>query len=299
MKLIEEVVVAEFLPTFRSLLATALDQRGLTQQEIATHLGISQSAVSKHVHDDVTRTQAVAENERVQALVAELADGLAAGELTSVEALLETETCIRELERGGVLAELHAAAVPGLDPETPVHDTDGRLREAVRVRRSVRRGVAILRNTPGIAELIPDVGANIVEATPDAETIDDVAAVPGRLFAVRGRLAVPDEPAFGVSQHVASLLLAARRAGHDARAAVCVAATPPVLDALMTDGHVAVEFVAEEELESAVSAVLTDRETVAEIDVLYQTGGFGIEPVAYMLGSDAPTIARLVRTCLN
>lgn len=296
MKLIEEVVVEEFLPTFRSLLAAELDKRGLTQDEIADHLGISQSAVSKHVHGEVATTRAIAEDDRVRALVTELGEGLAAGELTGVEALLETEACVRELERGGVLAQRHASAVPGLDPEMSVHDADGRLREAARIRRSVRRGVAILQNTPGIAELIPDVGANVVEAPAGAETIDDVAAVPGRLFAVRGRLAVPDDPAFGVSQHVAGLLLAARGAGHDARAAVCIAYSPALVETLVSDGQIAVEFAAEEEIEPAVRAAFANR---PDADVLYQTGGFGVEPVAYVLGPDAPTVARTVRECLD
>jgi predicted fused transcriptional regulator/phosphomethylpyrimidine kinase len=31
--------------------------------------------------------------------------------------------------------------------------------------------------------------------------------------------------------------------------------------------------------------------------VLYQTGGFGVEPVLYILGPDAPTVARTLREC--
>lgn len=296
MKLIEEVVVEEFLPTVRSLLATELDDRGLTQDEIATQLGISQSAVSKHVHGDVDRNDRIAGDDRVRTLVTELAEGFAAGDLTQVEAVLETEDCIGELTRGGVLAELHAASVPGLDPDTPVHGASDRVRETVRVRRSVRRGVNVLRNTAGIADLIPDVGANVVEATETAETIDDVAAVPGRLFVVRGRLAVPDDPAFGVSQHVAGLLLAAREAGHEARAAVCIADSPALRERLVANGHVPVEFDPEAELPSAVRTALADR---PDADVLYQTGGFGIEPVAYVLGPDARTVARAIRACLD
>jgi len=53
MHFIEEVVVDEFLPTFRSMLAEELRERSLTQSEVADPLGISQSAVSKYVHGDV------------------------------------------------------------------------------------------------------------------------------------------------------------------------------------------------------------------------------------------------------
>jgi hypothetical protein len=32
--------------------------------------------------------------------------------------------------------------------------------------------------------------------------------------------------------------------------------------------------------------------------VLYQTGGYGIEPITYILGPDAPTVADCVRDLL-
>lgn len=296
MRLIEEIVVEEFLPTFRSMLAAGLEERGLTQHEIADRLGLSQSAVSKHIHGEIDRTDQIASDERVQSVTTDLADGLASGDLTPTEALIETEHTVRELERGGVLAELHAAAVPELDPDMPVHGAADQLRETVRVRQSVRRGLRVLRAADGIAGAIPDVGANLAECVADAETIEDVVAVPGRLFALRGRLVVPDEPAFGVSQHVAGVLLAARRAGSDARAAVCVAYSQALVDDLAAAGHTAVEFDADAELTAAVSAACADRPVV---DVLYQTGGFGIEPVLYVLGPDAPTAARSVRRCLD
>jgi predicted transcriptional regulator len=223
MKFIEELVVEEFLPTFRSMLAEALRDRGLTQSEVANHLGISQSAVSKYVHGEVERNDRILDDERVRDLVAELADGLAAGELTAVEALIEAEICIRELERGGTLAELHATAVPELaeyDDSFAVHDPDSRLRTASQVRASVRRGLRILRDAEGFSRRIPAVGSNLVEALPDARSIDEIAAVPGRILDIKGRATVPADPEFGVSEHVAGVLLAAREGGSDARGAL-------------------------------------------------------------------------------
>jgi len=295
MRFLEEIVVEEFLPTFRSLLAESLRERGLTQSEVAELLGLSQSAVSKYVHGEVARNPRLLEEESVRELVDRLADGLASGDLTPAGALVEAEVCIRELERGGVLAELHAEAVPELeeyDGILAVHDPDSRLREAGRVRSSVRRGLRILRNTDGFAAQIPSVGSNVVECLPDAESVEDVAAVPGRLLDVRGQVTVPAEPEFGVSQHVAGVLLAARRHGSDARAAVNVRYDADILDALRAAGHVPTEFDAEADLETAVGEALAG---APDADVLYQTGGFGIEPVLYVLGPDAPTVARAVR----
>jgi hypothetical protein len=295
MKFVEEIVVEEFLPTFRSMLAEALRERGLTQNEVADLLGISQSAVSKYVHGEVGHNQRVLESDRVRELVGRLADGLADGDTTSTEALVEAEVCIRELERGGVLADLHAEAVPELaeyEDAIAVHDPEGRMRAAGRVRASVRRGLRIVENTSGFGALVPAVGSNLVEALPDAETIEDVAGVPGRILEVRGRATVPGEPEFGVSQHVADVLLAARAAGSDARAALNLRYDPETVAALEAAGPTAVEFDAEADLESAVARALSD---VPDAGVLYQTGAMGIEPIVYVLGPDAPTVAERVR----
>ena len=293
MRFAEEVVVEAVLPTIRSMLAEALRERGHTQREIATMLGLSQSAVSKYVHGDIERTERVSDDERVRDLVERLADGLGSGRLRPVEALVEAEACISKLEQG-VVAELHAEAVPELAPEdaAAIHDTGGRLQASVRVRASVRQGLRVLENTSGFAQHIPAVGSNLVESLPDPEGIEDVAAVPGRILDVRGQVTIPGEPAFGVSQHVAGVLLAARRGGSDARAALNVRYDRQLRDALVERGHQAAEFDAETNTETAVPAALGDRPDTA---VLYQTGGFGVEPVLYALGSDAPTVARRLR----
>jgi predicted fused transcriptional regulator/phosphomethylpyrimidine kinase/predicted transcriptional regulator len=271
-----------------------LRERGLTQSEVAELLGISQSAVSKYVHGDVARTEALASDDRLEGLVERLADGLADGNMTSTEALVEAEVTVRELERGGVLAERHAEAVPELaeyGADFAVHDPDSRLRESGRVRASVRRGLRILENTGGFAPLIPAVGSNLVEALPDARRIEDVAAVPGRILDVGGQATVPGDPEFGVSQHVANVLLAAQAAGSDARAALNVAYDEATVDALDAEGLTAVAFDPEADLAVAIADALEP-----EADVLYQTGAMGVEPIIYVLGPEAVTVAERVRT---
>ncbi|PSQ14398.1 DNA-binding protein [Halobacteriales archaeon QS_8_69_73] len=294
MRFIEEVVVEEFLPTFRSLLAGELRERDLTQSEVADLLGISQSAVSKYAHGEVEVNDELAGDERVRELVGTLADGLADDEMTRVQALVETEVLIRRLERGDLLARLHEAAFPPLaefEGSFDVHDPDGRLRATERVRASVRRGVATLENTGGFANLIPAVGSNLVEALPDATTVDDVAAVPGRILDVKGTATVPGDPEFGVSGHVASVLLAARDAGSPARAALNVHYEPSLVADLEARGQETAEFDVEADLEPGVAAALAD----GPADVLYQTGGFGVEPVCYVLGADAGEVVAAVR----
>jgi predicted fused transcriptional regulator/phosphomethylpyrimidine kinase/predicted transcriptional regulator len=298
MKFIEEIVVEQFLPTFRSMLAEELRERGLTQSEVADILGISQSAVSKYAHGEVARDERVLGDERVEELVTDLADGLASGDMRPVGALIECEVLIRRLERSDLLADIHQEAMPALTANGgfAIHDPEGDLRSAEQVRASVRRGLRIVENTSGFAGLIPNVGSNLVECLPEARGIDDVAGVPGRIFDVKGRATIPGEPEFGVSEHVATVLLAVRASGLSVRGALDVRYDPELL-ARLEPQYETIEFDAEGDLEPTIAEALADatEADTAEGCVLYQTGGFGIEPIMYLLAADAPSTARLIR----
>ncbi|UPV72957.1 helix-turn-helix domain-containing protein [Halorussus limi] len=299
MRFAEEIVVEEFLPTVRSMLAEDLRDRGLTQSEVADLLGISQSAVSKYANGEVERNERILADERVVNLVGRLGEGLAEGTTSRVEALVEIEILIRRLENRDLIAEIHEAEMPelaGHGGDFDVHDPEGDLRTTERVRSSLRRGLTIVESSSGFASLIPAVGSNLCECTPDADGIDDVAGVPGRIFDVKGQATIPSEPEFGVSEHVASLLLAARRNGSDANAALNVRYDPDIVAALEDAGHVTAEFEAEYDDIGAVVAAALD--ATPDATVLYHTGGYGVEPIVYLLGDDAEAVAEMARNLL-
>ena len=307
MRFIEEIVVETFLPTYRSMLAERLRDRGLTQAEVGDLLGISQSAVSKYAHGDVDTAPAVESDERVRELADRVADGLAEGTMSRVGALVETEVLIRRLEDGDLLARLHEEAWPELtdaDVTFAVHDPDSALRTSEEVLASVRRGLRVLTNASGFAGLIPNVGTNLVEALPDPAGIEDVAAVPGRIVDVKGAATVPGEPEFGVSEHVANVLLSARAGGAEATAAVNVSYDPAVVEQFEEAGYRTAEFdpdaptdavrAAVEELLAGEDAADTAAPLGSEPFVLYQTGAHGVEAITYVLGPEAPSVARAV-----
>ena len=298
MRFVEEVVVDEFLPTFRSMLAAELRERGLTQHEVAELLGISQSAVSKYAHGEVARRDVFLEDDRVQETVERVAHGLSTGDMSRVQALVEAEVLVRELmARGEPIADLHEEAMPALteyEGDFGLHDPDSELRVRERTLSSVRRGIRILEHTSGFVTLLPNVGSNLVECTPDAESVEDVAGVPGRILDVMGRVVVPAEPDYGVSAHVATVLLAAREGGSDARGALNVRYDADLLDQLASMGHEAVEFDPDRE-EPGRDAVLAAMESNPNATAVYQTGGFGVEPIIYLLAPTAPDVAELAR----
>ncbi|MFW6265513.1 MAG: thiamine-phosphate synthase family protein, partial [Halanaeroarchaeum sp.] len=192
---------------------------------------------------------------------------------------------------------------PKLVPELREYDYDFRTEEydsevltRERVRSSVKRGLRILEHASGFATVIPAVGSNLVECLPEADSLEDVAGVPGRIFDVKGRTEIPAEPEFGVSEHVATVLLAARDGGSDARAALNVAFDSSIVDELESMGHETAAFAVNgEPTTEAVQRAVASKPTAS---VVYQTGGFGVDPIVYLLGDSASEVAGLARDLL-
>src|ERR1041385_2748390 len=105
MRFPEEVVAARFVPTWRSLVARDLAARGLPQTEIAALLGITQSAVSKHLRGELGADPRLEAEPRMREAAARVAEGLASKRMGAFEALHEAEALVRAFEdRGPVCA---------------------------------------------------------------------------------------------------------------------------------------------------------------------------------------------------
>lgn len=299
MKLPSEVVVETFLPTFRSLLAEELSDRGFTQNEIADRLGVSQPAVSKYVAGEVETEEAYVEDERVHDTVERVADGYEDDAMDGYEALAEVIGLVRALEDRGPVCEVHEREFPvlrGTGCDLCVRGGDSSLLVENETLADVRRAVRRFKNIPGVAEHVPNVGTNVAQALPDARDETDVAAVPGRVYTMNGRVHVPANPEFGASKNVAAVVLAAQASDASKRAALNLATSDALLDAASAKGMTTVEFDADREKR---------RETLDEAfadgvsDIAYHRGGFGVEPVAYVIAEDAPSAVEKVERLLR
>jgi len=299
MKLPSEVVVETFLPTFRALLADELSGRGFTQQEIAENLGVSQPAVSKYVAGEVSTEDAYLEDERVHDTVERVAEGYDDGTLDEYEALAEVLGLVRALEDRGPVCEVHEREFPALRGkgcDLCVRGSDSSLLIENETLGDVRRAVRRLKNAPGVAEHVPNVGTNVAQALPDARDETDVAAVPGRVYAMRGRVHVPANPEFGASENVAAVVLAAQAVDASKHAALNLATSDVLLDAALSEGMTTVEFDADrEDRRETLSCAFAD----GVPDVAYHSGGFGVEPVAYVVSEDAPSAVEKVERLLR
>jgi len=118
-----------------------------------------------------------------------------------------------------------------------------------------------------------------------------MSPVPGRLYAMNGRVHVPANPEFGASKNVSAVVLAATATDPSKRGAVNLATSDALLAAVEDAGMRAAEFDPDRDKR---------REALAEAfedgvpDIAYHRGGFGVEPVAYVIAEDAPAAVEKV-----
>jgi predicted fused transcriptional regulator/phosphomethylpyrimidine kinase/predicted transcriptional regulator len=286
-----EIVVERVLPTIRVRLAGELSDRGMTQQEVAEHIGVSQAAVSKYISGDVAVEKRIDDDPRTTETITRIAEGFATGGMDGYEALDELLSLIRALEDRGPVCALHEEAMPvlaGLGCDLCVRGSDERLGAERAALTDVRTAARILAAAPGMAKYVPNVGC----ALPGASDATEVAAIPGRIYAVDGRVEIPANPEYGASRHVATVVLAATSQAEGLRGAVNITTDDALLAVARDRGLDPLAFDAEyEDRDQRLRDRFASREAVPR--VVFHRGAFGIEPITYVLGETAADAARL------
>jgi len=157
-----------------------------------------------------------------------------------------------------------------------------------------------------VSQLVPEVGMNVVGATPYAESTEECAAVEGRITRTLDGVNPSRGVRFGASSHVASFLLAAREHEPAYRFAVNCRLDDSVADALDelewptggTDRHDRPEEVQKRAAHSAEERAAQTRELLVSVFekrasppvAVSDAGAVGVEPMVTLLARDADAL---------
>lgn len=142
-----------------------------------------------------------------------------------------------------------------------------------------------------LKDYIPAVGMNIAAAHGIATSPQHVAAYPGRMTVVDGKLLRQESAVFGASNHLADLLIQAQR--FDPNIGAIMNIRPPMVDGMVDRGDI--DYISDE-LGFAVGLAVrgTIQTPTASMAIVIDEGDFGWEPSLYILGA---TPADLVDRC--
>ena len=179
-------------------LARELRGQGWSQMNIAAMLGTTQSTISRQYQKPVTSLPGSADELAVDGWAKEIAGGLLS--VGQNEELLR-QRFIVEFQFTGNQVLRFDKTLTGLDLEVDQN-------EHALIRR-LEWAIGRL-DARTIMPVLPNVGMNIAACLQTANSVDEVAAVPGKITSVDGELRTHGKPQFGSSKHLAELLLEAR-----------------------------------------------------------------------------------------
>jgi hydroxymethylpyrimidine/phosphomethylpyrimidine kinase len=153
--------------------------------------------------------------------------------------------------------------------------------------------------------IIPEIQSNFVYALPNALDSGDVAGIPGRIIRVGEQAETLHDPVFGVSRHVAKIVLTAMRYDEKYRSAMDIRFSDELVK-ICRDCHYDIEeFSRDDEpedvkaregssLEWGTAHILERRNRVP--DMIFDRGDIGKEPVIRVLGKNPSEVADKVLT---
>ena len=180
-----------------------------------------------------------------------------------------------------------------------------KLDDDVQMREKMELAVDLLEGCQEFASLIPEVRTNLVYAQRNAQTKDEVMGIDGRITVVNGLPHAAGKPRFGVSSHMARLIVEIRKTDPTLRAAVNFANNPLLATwleeyceakgwvfSMIDRGH------EPEDIRNVEGASMPWKVQQA-IDaaggrvpkMFYETGAVGKEPVSVLVGPDPITVA--------
>lgn len=240
-----------------------------SQTDIAAILGTTQSTVSRRAHKTLPSLSGSADNETIDGWANEISNGLIQ---IGRDSKPIRQRFVIEMAFGPNQVVRYDKTLTGTDL-----DTDQEQRAILR-----RIEWATGRINPRKMEKwVQSMGLNIACCTNSADSAEDVAAYPGRMTIIGGRVRHHETPAFGSSSHLAELLLDVR--DDDPEKTAILNIRPPMNET--TPNMELLETVAEESGLRLAKAKQGELVPIGgRVDLVIDEGGFGWEPTLYIVG---------------
>ena len=170
------------------------------------------------------------------------------------------------------------------------------------VLKNVKEAKQMLETSPEIFKLVPEVGMNVAMAVPYVETLNDVAAIEGRLVRAVGKVKAAGSISFGSSSHLARYLLTIAEHDRNKRASINLKFSERILSFLKQHG-LEISFYDRKEEPEEIKKIegMTISWGVEEAikragkvpDVIYHRGEIGKEPMIVIFGEQAYDVAKI------
>lgn len=112
----EELASKSVIPAIRALIVKRLvEEHGLTQQEAAKLLGVTQPAVSKYLHQKRGAAIRLSGIKKIDQATGEIADLVSTRKVKPIEVMSRIEAACNYVRKNRFMCDLHKRLEPGMD----------------------------------------------------------------------------------------------------------------------------------------------------------------------------------------
>ncbi|WP_148883295.1 thiamine-phosphate synthase family protein [Thermococcus aciditolerans] len=272
-------VAEELMPFLRAKIAERLYREGMKQSQIAEYLGITQAMVSKYLAGKYKMPPAEVA-ERLEDMANDVSSFILFGG-SREDAILLVAKHIFDLFQTGFLCRFYSEyAGVSEDSCRSLFEVQPLRSEVLEV---LNMALNELLRDEKFPSLIPEVRSNFAYSLPSPRGIEDVAAIPGRITAAKGKaFALP--PEFGASGFTAGILVKLAAIRPEIRSVLNIRYGQDIESALTAAGfevgRVKTGGLSEDEAVRVIAEAFRRDSYDAVVDV----GGLGVEPLVYIFG---------------
>ena len=302
-----EIVTEQLLPLMRKALVEELVvNRGVSQLKAAKIIGVTQPAISSYLHSQPRTRSELRGVTKIDELAKNLSEDWMSGRLTETEALRRVCGLCIELRSYGPICAIHRDGYEELPINCAVCIEDyskfrQRSREDAEIIDGVRQAVRIIEGCRELASLIPEIGMNITYGKPNADSIEDIVGIPGRIHPIGGYPRSSRPPEFGGSSHVARATLTMMALQPTLRSSLSLKYDAEAVRICEELGFVVSHFdrrdeppdVRATEGKTIPWGIRKAHSTIKEPPtVIYDLGGIGKEPMIFLFGTNPIEVAQ-------
>ena len=314
-------MVNEFLPNIRGVVSHELSENGESQRRIAVLLGITQARVSYYLRHKKSQ------------FISELSSkfGASSGDVANYAKLLAEDAtrsqtdgiftlysiwknllfngmaCATHQKESDISADCSVCMElfkPTRDPGE-LTDKDA---EDMQVIHEISQAISMLESSVQFPSIMPEVSVNVAMSRSEPKSPRDIAAIPGRINKIHGRAKALVLPEFGASNHMSKVLLLANSREPEFKSVINIK-YDDIIGEVLQDLGVPKRFTTsskahrvsylsktsedQDPVLTRLSQVRISREAGAAAVALIDRGSEGVEPMTYLLGSEATELGQL------
>jgi predicted fused transcriptional regulator/phosphomethylpyrimidine kinase/predicted transcriptional regulator len=285
-----EFVASSFLPNLRIRVAHELRNRGMSQNEIASVLGVKQPVVVSYLQKDLKDIGDKRVNPHLESLSSVVSDMLLSKE--SLEYVMRTIcTKCKSLRVTGPICSVHKQMLPEISGIKDCNicsgfDTIPSIKTRTEILQNLDDTLEKMKLIEDLYLWIPEIGSQLAHCGSDAKDLDDVASFPGRIIKVKEQITNVSSPEFGCSKTSSLLLLWMKRNHPDIQWILSLKTKDELKDILR---EAKIKYIETEHLDLEKNQILSEIEKenrMVEVRVIIDKASPGFESISYVFAKE-------------